>query len=212
MIRKPKWWEKSPGSNIVGGLAVAAILWLLKLVYEWYTNAPILSTIGEWYNFIESGLLYAINFQFKLWWLVTGMIFLAFMRYLLILIVSVTDKTSSNFYSGENTESKLKINHVPFDEYKKLEKERLLTKKLEYVAEKIGGVVFKWEWIYNDLIKEHEIKHIVPCCKTPSCNNEGLKLVIPNNIYRCNICNSDLTVTNINSIESQIEKKAKLLD
>lgn len=50
-----------------------------------------------------------------------------------------------------------------------------LNKVLSHKAEKFGDLVWKWEWIYNDLLKAYEVKNAIPVCPQPKCNNYELK-------------------------------------
>ncbi|QNR86745.1 hypothetical protein H9N25_10350 [Pedobacter riviphilus] len=204
---KTKWWKTPPYSNVIGGLVVAGILWIIKLGYDWYTKTPILSTMGEWYEFVKSGFIYAINFPIRLWYIVVGLICLTLPRIFSMFFDKTTDdhlKTKSSNATG------VRVDGISIDKFMALQAKNRLQRKLDYVAEKINGIVFRWEWIYNDLIKEHEVKHITPCCKNPDCKNEGLKPTAVDRIYQCQICNRCLTVqTDRKALEDYIEKRAK---
>jgi len=84
-------------------------------------------------------------------------------------------------------------------------------KKLSFRAIKLDNFIWTWEWIYNDLIKEYEVKHIKPCCPDPDCKNNKLKSGLNGSYYVCSLCDKTYDINiSLDLARQRIEKEAKI--
>lgn len=105
-----------------------------------------------------------------------------------------------SIYTSDEEYDKL---HVQMDK-DEAKKQRIL----EYIAERFDEYIWRWDWIYNDLIKRHEIKRIRPCCPVPECNNYDLKRAYKDSdkLYKCWNCDKNYYIDiSPNEIEKKID-------
>lgn len=66
-----------------------------------------------------------------------------------------------------------------------------------YKADKFDGIIWIWDWVYNDLIKQYEAKNINPICPQSPCKNVTMKLGLENDFgkyYLCPNCQVNTTI------------------
>jgi hypothetical protein len=194
---RTKWWKTPPFSNIIGGLVVAIIIGLSKLAYDVYRETPVLSTLSQWKEFVISSFLAVANFPIKLWWIIVFLIFV-----IIVLIVV-------NLILGNNNSSAGSLSDN--DANKGLSRQsQILQKQLDYTAERFGSYIWKWEWIYNTLIKKYEVKNIVACCPNPICDNLALKQRERSSARSCDNCLTEYFFdVSTDTIQKMVEKEAR---
>jgi hypothetical protein len=186
---KPKWWKTPPYSNVVGGLILAAILGLLRLGYEWITAPIALTTIKGFWNLLTSSFSYVLNYEFKFWWLLCFLLIGSIIRY----IIRIRNRPIKLIINGKDSED--------------------ISKMLSYTADKIDGLIWKWEWKFNYIINRYEVKGAIPLCNNMKCKNAEL---VPDGyndefgayLYNCYSCHNNYGSQEEPSyVENMIENK-----
>lgn len=214
---KTKWYKTPPYSNIVGGVSVAAILGVLKLVYDWYTKTPILITFKEWFDFIISGFAFVLNFEIKVWWIAAFLLYLIILNYTKNKYITISKISIKNIPLTSNeddlSDEDLQNADIQHENY-----QRKMARVLEYTADKFNRVIWRWDWAYNDLIKDHEIKNLSPTCLNIDCNHSPMEFsnrATPHQVwYTCPKCKKNRIIDEKDGeIETLImEKASSILD
>lgn len=77
---KDKSWIKSPWAISVGPVIIGFILTVL---YDYFKNKPVLSTIWEIIKFLWNLVVSFLNLRLKIWWLLVGIASLALILYVI---------------------------------------------------------------------------------------------------------------------------------
>jgi len=108
----------------------------------------------------------------------------------------------------------LKVNysHINNNEANKLK--IALERKLKYIADEFEGLIWKWDWIHNDLIGKFKVKNITPCCSSVGCDNLGLiPSTLIDNKFFCPNCNKEYNIQlNESEVLKKIEAQANYLE
>lgn len=206
---KTKWWKTPPYSNIVGGLSVLAIAGVLRLAYEWITAPTALTTIKNFWDLIASSFSFVLNYQFKLWWLIFVGIFIWYYRYFTHLL-SEKNKLFKEIHSDISHIKGTVTSKNQTLALKKINNNTnkiLKVKVLNYKADKFDKIVWVWDWIFNDLIKEYEIKNLSPVCPNVDCKNNTLAFSWEIDSVRGFLCLKCEKTTRVVSTNEQVENK-----
>jgi len=225
---KTKWWKTPPYSNIVGGLTVALILWLVKLGYDWCTVTPILSTVSDRFRYIWDSLMSFANIPIPLW-AVLGTFFWYSIIYWLYHKKGKTNKVEKTIpeeivHTGKKAYPPvaLDIDYVPMDVLEKMSKDierdndelkLRINNMLDYTADKFNLVIWRWKWVYNTLIKRHEPKEISPACQEVLCEQSPMefsnRISLTKAWYTCLKCGQNRPIeVRSGEIEMLIDKRA----
>lgn len=168
--------EKIKWYNAAWTLVIASAV-LAPIFTDLYNKVPIVTSFKLLWSFIINNLLYILNFEFKFWWL------------LILCVIYKAAKAINNY--PLNKEDEILSEYFDSRSNETLQITKKTKRMLAFKATKLGNIIWKWEWIYNNLIKEFEIKNLTPICPNISCNNSSLKnepFGFQRETYRCPKC------------------------
>jgi hypothetical protein len=150
MNQKEKWYNHG-WMYVIGGVVLAPVG---TIVFDWIKQIPFLST-----------LKHLLFYKIEMW---VG-ISIVIITFLISVILISRIKAKYTFYYLSYYKAKPKISLANNAEKKSREQEMLA-----YRADKFEGLIWVWEWIYNDIISRHEAKNAVPLCPDLNCKNQKL--------------------------------------
>ncbi|MEJ5962807.1 hypothetical protein [Pedobacter immunditicola] len=196
--------------TIGSGITVIYHTQILNFIYNLIGRTPII--INEFWSGLQHLISSVLNFPIKLWWLIVAFLLIGLIRLLVNLSNNQPVERAVNSSSPGVT---ITQGGIPFEEYQRLKSQQALDRKLKYVGDKFDGFVWKWDWIYNDLIEQYEVKNITPCCASVDCKNNGLTYVTRNKIgeiFKCVKCGEayNLKLTDL-EVQKKVEAQGKYL-
>lgn len=173
---KTKWWKTPPYSNIVGGLTVVFIVWVITLIREWYLNTPVFANLGQYGEYIWKNFISYLNSPIKLW-------------IILVLLISY----SIFIWLRRKIRANSSV-HKVFDKDLQPKNRRTID---NYTVDKFFKFTWEWIWVKNVKLNISEPKNITPCCPSVQCElspmrfkYEGLGYAE----YTCDNCKSNHTI------------------
>lgn len=139
-----KWWKKPPYSNIVGGLTVAFVIWIVSTVYKLITAPLIILSFKGIMTFAFNNFIFLFNYELKLWWLLIIGIFIYIMKIIYGYI-----------YTKKNV-----INPIPTE----------VREMLAYKKDKFGHNFWGWNWKIHPITETYEVTDLYLMCNTEGCN------------------------------------------
>jgi len=192
--------EKIKWYNAAWVLVIAGAV-LAPIFTDLYNKVPIVTSFKLLWNFVINNLLYILNFEVKFWWLL-----------ILYVIYKTAKIINKNFL---NKDDEILSEYIDSRSNETLQITEKTKRILAFKATKLGNIIWKWEWIYNNLIKEFEIKNLTPICPNTNCNNSSLKnepFGFHQDTYRCPKCNQGVEFNYpISYFENQIGQIADRL-
>lgn len=104
--------------------------------------------VATTFKILASCLQSAMNYDVKLKWILTVGILILLLRWVVVVV-----KKSA----------------------KKVGQEEQRTRMLNHTAEKISGLVWTWDWDYNEMINKYEAKNAAALCPNTTCKNIKLQ-------------------------------------
>ncbi|MCZ4223247.1 hypothetical protein [Pedobacter rhodius] len=192
-----KWIDKEWSKQIVTGV-IALIVGLILLVIP-----P--ESVRTSFKAIYNNTLSFLNYKLALWeWIASICTY-----FCMAVAWKMNEKIRARYFKPKEIEFE-EIADIEFEPVKQeppvdgfstrkkimagtMESETDIRKMLNYTADKWDGINYKWDWVYNDLVKQYEVKYFSPVCSNTRCNYfrmNSLKVIGGFGVYyKCGICN-----------------------